>query len=249
MKEGRLAEKVAIVTGSTSGIGEATVKLFAKEGAKVVVAGRRAEKGQRVAAEIVAAGGEAIFVQTDVVKDEQVYALVDATLKKYGQIDIMVNNAGKLIEKPFLELTKEDWDNFVALDGRSYFVGMQAVLPHMLKRNYGSIVNITSHSAVKPTPKFALYCFAKAGVTHASKAIALEYADKGIRVNCILSGATLTEMTEGDLEKNEFLKKTIPMRRISSAEEQAYAALFLASDEASYLTGASIQIDGGDYPV
>jgi NADP-dependent 3-hydroxy acid dehydrogenase YdfG len=135
MKEGRIQGKVAIVTGSTSGIGEAIARLFAKEGAKVVISGRRSEKGNKITEEIRQAGGEAIFVQTDVVQDDQVQALVDATLEKYGQIDILVNNAGRIIEKPFEAFTNEDWDNFVALDGRAYFKCMQLVLPHMVKRN------------------------------------------------------------------------------------------------------------------
>lgn len=245
MDKGRLTGKVAVVTGSTSGIGEATVRLFTREGARVVVVGRRADKGTKIVAEIVEAGGEAIFCQTDMTDDNQVRAMVNEALSRYGQIDILVNNAGKIIEKPFEELTDADWDSFVALDARAYFKCMQMVLPHMVKRGCGSIVNVTSLAAIKPHPMHALYNFVKAGVTHMTKSVAMEYAPKNIRVNALLSGAVLTEMIDPDAPHFDEMTNFIPMRRASTAEEQAYAILFLASDEASYITGASLVADGG----
>jgi NAD(P)-dependent dehydrogenase (short-subunit alcohol dehydrogenase family) len=247
MKEGRLTGKVAIVTGSTSGIGEAVVRLFAKEGAKVVVSGRRAEKGAKVRDEIVKDGGEAVFVKADMTVDADIYKLVNTALETYGRIDILVNNAGRFLKKAFVDITTEDWDHFVTLDARSYFLCMQAVLPHMEKQGSGNIINVTSLFAVKPVADFAMYAFVKAGVTHMTRVVALEYADKGIRVNALLPGAVLTEMTDGN-DDNEMIEREIPMGRYSTAEEQAYSALYLACDESCYTTGSSLVADGGWYP-
>jgi NAD(P)-dependent dehydrogenase (short-subunit alcohol dehydrogenase family) len=247
MKTGRLDGKTAVITGSTSGIGESVARLFAEEGAEVVVSGRRQEKGEAVCADILSAGGEAIFVRADTTVDGDIDRLFASALDRFGRIDILVNNAGTILMKPFIEVTSEDWDRIVALDGRAYFVCMQKVLPIMEKQGAGSIVNITSLNAVKPMPPSSIYSFAKAGVTQMSKIVALEYADKGIRINCLLPGATTTEMTEA-LSDNEAVRQTLPLKRHSTAREQAYAALFLASDEAAYVTGASLIVDGGWYP-
>jgi NAD(P)-dependent dehydrogenase (short-subunit alcohol dehydrogenase family) len=240
----RLQNKVAIVTGSTSGIGEATAKLFAAEGAKVVVVGRRRENGERIVDSINSQGGEAIFVQTDMTNEEQIINLVDSTLKEFGQIDILINNAGRIIEKPFIELTNSDWDEFVALDAFSYFRAMQLVLPHMEKQSSGNIVNVTSLAAVSVMPTHALYSFVKAGITHMSKVVAAEYAGKGIRVNCLLPGVVYTEMI-ADNPNTPHMEKIIPMGRMSTPEEQAKTILFMVSDESSYMTGTSIVSDGG----
>ncbi|MEY2191178.1 SDR family NAD(P)-dependent oxidoreductase [Neobacillus sp. BF23-41] len=240
----RLQNKVAIVSGSTSGIGEATAKLFAAEGAKVVVVGRRRENGERIVDFINSQGGEAIFVQTDMTDEEKIINLVDCTLERFGQIDILINNAGRIIEKPFIELTTSDWDEFVALDAYSYFRAMQLVLPHMEKRSSGNIVNVTSLSAVSVMPTHALYSFVKAGITHMSKVVAAEYAGKGIRVNCLLPGVVYTEMI-ADNPNTPHMEKIIPLGRMSTPEEQAKTILFMVSDESSYMTGTSIVSDGG----
>lgn len=240
----RLQNKVAIVTGSTSGIGEATAKLFAAEGAKVVIVGRRSENGERIVDSILGQGGEAIFVQTDMTKEEEIINLVDITVEKYSQIDILVNNAGRIIEKPFVDLTNSDWDEFVALDAYSYFRAMQLVLPHMEKQSSGNIVNVTSLAAVSVLPTHALYSFVKAGITQMSKVVAAEYAGKGVRVNCLLPGVVYTEMI-ADNPNTPHMEKIIPMGRMSTPEEQAKTILFMVSDESSYMTGTSIVSDGG----
>jgi NAD(P)-dependent dehydrogenase (short-subunit alcohol dehydrogenase family) len=247
MKEGRLKDKTAVITGSTSGIGESTARLFAEEGAKVVLCGRRQEKGETVCAEIIAAGGEAIFIKTDITADDDIDRLFASALNRFGRIDILVNNAGTILMKPFIEVTSEDWDRIITLDGRSYFVCMQKIIPIMEKQGAGAIINVTSLNAVKPMPPSSVYSFAKAGITHMSKIVALEYADKGIRINCLLPGPTTTEMTE-TLPDSEEIRQMLPMKRHSTAKEQAYAALYLASDEAAYVTGASLIVDGGWYP-
>ena len=186
-------------------------------------------------------------MKADVTNDADIQALVNAALQKYGRIDILVNNAGRFLKKAFIDITPEDWEHFVALDARSYFISMQAVLPHMERQKSGNIINVTSLFAVKPVPSFALYAFVKAGITHMSKVVALEYADKGIRVNSFMPGAVLTEMTIGN-DDNEMIEKEIPMGRYSTPEEQAYSALYLASDESCYTTGATLVADGGWYP-
>lgn len=240
----RLRNKVAIVTGSTSGIGEATAKLFAAEGANVVVVGRRSENGEKVVDLIHRQGGKAIFVQTDMTREEQIIHLVNVTLETYGQIDILVNNAGRIIEKPFVELTHSDWDEFVTLDAYSYFRAMQLVLPHMESRKSGNIVNVTSLAAISVLPTHALYSFVKAGITHMSKVVAAEYAGKGIRVNCLLPGVVYTEMI-ADNPNTPHMEKIIPMGRMSTPEEQAKTILFMVSDDSAYMTGSSIVSDGG----
>ena len=221
----RLQGKVAIVTGSTSGIGEATAKLFAEEGAKVVIAGRREEKGREIVNAIHEKGGQAMFVQTDMVAEDDIQNLIAKTLEAHGTIDIVVNNAGRIIEKPFTELTPDDWDQFVRLDAYSYFRMMQLTLPYMEKQQSGNIVNVTSLAALSVMPTHALYSFVKAGITQMSKVVAAEYADKGIRVNCLLPGVVYTEMI-ADNPNTPHMEKMIPMGRMSTPEEQAKTILF-----------------------
>ena len=238
----RLKDKVAIITGSTSGIGEACAKVFAQEGAKVIVTGRRKDKGIAVVEAINQSGGIAHFIQADMMEEESYQMIVNETLKIFGQINILVNNAGNIIEKPFVEFSKEDWDTFVKLDAYAYFRMMQEVLPYMEKSKDGNIINVTSLAAKNVLPTHALYSFVKAGVTHMSKVVAAEYADKNIRVNNLLPGVVFTEMIK-DNPNTTNMEKMIPIGRMSTTEEQAKILLFLASDESSYLTGTSIVTD------
>ena len=247
MNEGRLAGKVAVITGSTSGIGEAIARRFAIEGAKVVIAGRRAEKGENISAQIRESGAESFFIQTDVTKDDQIRRMIETAVEIYGSLDILVNNAGTFLHKSFSNTTSEDWDHYIALDARSYFICMKTALPYMEKQGCGSIINVSSLFALKAMAGFSLYAFVKAGLTHMSRVAALEYADKGIRINCLIPGATLTEMT-ADQPDNDEIAAQIPMGRHSTPEEQAYAAVYLASDESKYATGATFVVDGGWYP-
>lgn len=240
----RLQDKVAVITGSTSGIGKAAAERFAAEGAKVIVVGRRQDRGDEITASIKSKGGEAIYIRTDMMKEEDIENLVHQTVETYGKIDVLVNNAGTIIEKPFVEITKEDWDKFVTLDAYSYLRAMQLVLPHMEKQGAGSIVNVTSLAALDNMPTHALYGFVKAGVTHMSKVVAKEYAGKGIRVNCLLPGVVDTEMIADNPNTPE-MAASLPIGRMSTPEEQANVALFLASDESSYMTGTSVVADGG----
>lgn len=244
----RLDGKVVIVTGSTSGIGKATAILCAHEGAKVTVVGRREAKGAAVVAEIERGGGEAMYVRADMTVEEDVRRVVDATMERWGRIDGLFNNAGTLIVKPTLELTREDWDAFLNLDAYSYLRMMQLVIPIMERQGGGSIVNCSSLAALdNQIDGGALYCFVKAGVNHMTHCIAAEFAGKGIRVNNIMPGVIATEMVLSGPGAEDFDKMAalMPAGRPGTALECAYAVLYLLSDESSYTSGASIVIDHG----
>lgn len=245
---GRLAGKIAVITGSTSGIGKASAVLFAWEGAKVVVVGRREDRGKAVVETIRANGGEAIYVHADMTVEADMENVVKTALDTYGRIDILFNNAGYMMNKPTLEITREDWDQYLNLDAYSYLRMMQLTLPIMEKQGGGVILNCTSLAAVDINiPDNTLYGFMKAGVNHMSRVIAEEYAGKHIRVNTLLPGLIETEMVRNgpNGEKYDFISTLNPMGRPGSILEAAYAALFLCSDESAYITATSLVIDGG----
>ncbi len=242
----RLQDKVVLITGATSGIGKASAILFAHEGAKVVLTGRRKEKGEAVLAQIREHGGEGIFVQADVTVEEDCQRIIRETMDTYGRIDCLFNNAGRLITKPTVELTRKDWEDFTNLDCYSYLRMMQLVLPIMEKQGGGSIVNDTSLAALdNQIPGGALYCFTKAGVNHMTHCIAVEYCKKNIRINNVMPGLIATEMTlEGPgAEGYDYIQSLLPVGRAADPIEVAYPVLFLLSDEASYISGASLLID------
>lgn len=238
----KLKNKVAIITGSTSGIGRATAIELVKEGAAVVITGRRQDKGKEVLNEINQLNGKAIFIEADITEENSFSKIINETLVAFGRIDILVNNAGNIIEKPFLELTKADFNAFLNLDGYAYFRMMQEVIPHM--KSGSTIVNVTSIAAINTIPTHSLYSFVKAGITQMSKGVAVEFASKGIRVNCLLPGAVNTEMIANN-PNTDMIKSMIPLGRFSSVEEQAKMIVFLVSDDSSYMTGTSLVADGG----
>lgn len=245
---GRLTDKTIVVTGGTSGIGKATAILCAHEGANVVFAGRRAEKGAVVTDEIASLGGSAVFVQADVTVEEDLRRIVDTAVERFSRIDGLFNNAGCLITKPTVEFTREDWERFTDLDAYSYLRMMQLVLPIMEQQGGGSIVNCTSLAALDNNiPGGALYCFVKAGVNHMTHCIAAEYAGKGIRVNNVLPGLIATEMVLSGpgADGFEMMQETMPAGRAGSPLEVAYAVVHLLSDESSYTSGSSLLIDHG----
>lgn len=245
---GRLAGKVAIITGSTSGIGKASAILFAWEGAKVVVVGRRTERGNATVKTIRDNGGEAIYVHADMTVEKDLDHVINTTRDIYGRIDILFNNAGYMMKKPTLDITRADWDMFLNLDAYSYLRMMQLTLPIMEKQGGGAILNCISLAAVdNKIPDNTLYGFVKAGVNHMSRVIADEFASKNIRVNTILPGLITTEMVLNgpNAEKYDYISTLNPMGRAGSALDTAYAALFLVSDESAYITGTSLVIDGG----
>jgi len=248
----RLKGKVAVVTGSGSGIGKGICELFAKEGAKVVVSSRREINGKPVADYINKNFGDAIFIKCDISKEDDINSLFKAAMEKYGTVDILINNAGVNFVKDFTSITVEDWDKVINTDLRGTFICSKNAVDSMLKNGGGTIINITSVHTYACLPGAAPYDAAKWGLVGLTKSMAVELADKNIRVNALSPGLIDTQIwkdiQDAAEDKDACLKyweANIPMRRVGSVKEVAYLALYLASDEASYVTGSNFFIDGG----
>lgn len=241
----RLKDKVCLVTGATSGIGKATAETFAREGAKVVFVGRREDRGKAVEEAIRANGGEATFVQGDLTKPEDCENIVKKTVEIYGGIDVLMNNAGVGTVKPFEAYDMaEDYDNVMTLNLKAYFLTCKAAIPYMVEKGKGNIVNIASLGAHTGMPFQASYAASKGGVVQFTKTLAVEYSKKGIRANTISPGLTLTEMVEEGSEVEAMLRSIVPGGNAGTAEGVANAAVFCASDEVPFMSGANIMIDG-----
>lgn len=241
----RLENKVIIITGATAGIGRASAVLFAKEGAKVVAAGRSIAKGEELVNEIRAAGGEAIYVPTDMQKEEDQDNLLKTTLDTYGRLDVLFNNAGVAYTVPMEEMEQEKWDWMLDLNLRAPYLMIKKCMPHLIASK-GNILNTSSISGLKATAYGYGYNTSKFGLNGLTKVLALDYAPKGVRVNAICPGLTMTDILSGvSPELIEASAQSIPMKRMAQPEEIASAALFMVSDEASYMTGQTIAIDGG----
>lgn len=244
----RLEGKVAIITGGGSGIGRATAELFAREGASVVVADYKADAGSEAVQAIKDAGGEAIFVEVDVSDSVQVQKMVQTSLDTYGGIDILFNNAGVLIFGTIPETEEKAWNRLMAINLTGAYLCSKAVIPHMIERGGGSIINTSSSTGAHDVaPNIAAYVTSKGGVTLLTKAMAVDHAKENVRVNAIAPGPTDTPMLRDNMspEELEAFAATFPMKRLGRPEELAYAALFLACDEASFVTGAILAVDGG----
>ena len=248
----RLKDKVCVVTGSGAGIGKAIAELFAEEGGKVVCSSRREVNGKPVSDALNAKGYDTIFVKCDVSKPEDVKVLFEETVKHYGRVDVLINNAGVNFVKPFLDVELEDWDRVINTDLRGTFMCTSAAVKEMVKNGGGSIVNITSVHTLACLEGAAPYDAAKWGVVGMTKSVAVELAEKGIRINALSPGLIATEIWNDILaaspnakECEEHWNDNIPQRRAGKPEEIAKAALFLASDDASYFNGANILCDGG----
>ena len=248
----RLANKVAIVTGGGSGFGEGIAHTFAREGANVVVADLREDAAERVAAAIRDAGGRARAVRADVSREADTEAMRDAALSVFGDVHIVVNNAGTTHRnKPILEVAEDEFDRVYAVNVKSIYWSARAFIPHFRQRGGGVFVNIASTAGIRPRPGLVWYNGSKGAVITASKAMAAELGPDNIRVNCVnpVIGATaLLEEFMGmpDTPENRarFLA-TIPMGRMSTPQDVANACLYLASDEAAFITGTCIEVDGG----
>jgi NAD(P)-dependent dehydrogenase (short-subunit alcohol dehydrogenase family) len=242
--------KVAIVTGGTSGIGRDTAVLFAKAGAKVVVAGRREVEGKETIDQVRAAGGDGLFVKTDVSQAPDVRALVQKTVEKFGRLDVAFNNAG--IEGNWVsiaEQSEEDWDRTIAINLRGTWLCLKHEIQQMLKQGGGgAIVNMASIAGFIAAPGAAAYCASKHGVMGLTKAAALENARAGIRVNAVCPAVIETPMAErlyGDPEFRKYALGLHPIGRFGKPMEIAEAVVWMCSDRASFLTGQSLALDGG----
>lgn len=246
-----LTGKVALVTGASSGIGRASALALSTQGAKVVVAARRLDKLEALAAEIKSHGKEALAVQMDVTKKADIDAAVAATVKEYGRLDILLNNAGVAEFAAFLDMTEAQWDKTIDTNLKGYFFVAQAAAREMAKNKWGRIIMISSIASAGVGvgfPQIAQYCASKGGVIGLVESMADELAPMGILVNAIGPGVIESEMTEGmlkDPKQAEALLARAPLKRAGKAEEIAAAVVYLASDEASYTTGATLYVDGG----
>lgn len=249
----RLTNKVAIITGAGSGFGEGMAKLFAKEGARVTVADIRKDAADRVVSEITASGGKAIAVAVDVTNGAQMQAMVQSTLNHFGKLDIMVNNAGTTHKsQSLLEVDEATFDRVYAVNVKSIFHSAKSVVPVFEKAGKGVILNISSTAAIRPRPGLAWYNGSKGAVDLLTKSLAVELASKKIRV-CALNPAMgvtalLSEFLPDGVDTPETRARiisTIPLGRFSQPEDIANAALFLVSDEAEFITGACLEVDGG----
>ena len=245
----RLLDKVTIVTGSSSGLGRAIAVLFAQEGAKVVVnANRNVAGGEETVAIIKKAGGKAILVQASVASGADCKRLVQTAVDTFGGVNILVNNAGVEIRGGVLTLTEEEWDQMLNVDLKGIFLCSKEAIPHMIKAGGGSIVNVGSVLSFDVIPERAAYCAAKAGVVGLTKALAVELAAKKINVNAIGPCNVRTPMNAhlmDDPTFYKFLVDSTPWGRVSKPSDISPAAVYLASDEADYVTGHTLYIDGG----
>jgi NAD(P)-dependent dehydrogenase (short-subunit alcohol dehydrogenase family) len=248
----RLKGKVALITGGTSGIGEATALLFAEEGAKVAITGRNQERGHRLVEKIRAAKGEAIFIRGDASLSADCQNAVAETLHSFGRLDILFNNAGVFYPQTALECSEREWDEQIDVNLKGTFLMSKFALPSMIAQGRGVIVNNSSGWGIVGGDHAVAYCASKGGVVLMTKAMAIDHGRQGIRVNCICPGDVDTPMLPVDaklrsLSWDGYLAgcSERPLGRIGTPDEIAKAVLFLASDDSSFMTGAALVVDGG----
>jgi len=247
----RLKDKVALITGASVGIGQCTALLFAREGARLVINSQSA-RGEAVAEQITCAGGQAIFVQGSVADVADARRMVERAVEEFGRLDILVNNAGIVIPGTVDNMAVEDWDRTMAVNVRGVFLMSKFAAEQMLRQGGGVIVHNASVAGVKGLKDRAAYSASKGAVVALTKAMAADYVDKKIRVNCVNPGTTLTPSLQDRINafddpeeaKQMFIARQ-PMGRLGEPEEIAAGILYLASDEASFVTGAALNIDGG----
>ena len=245
----RLEGKVAIITGGARGQGATEARMFAREGARVVIGDVRDELGMQVEAEIRELGGEAVYLHLDVTSADDWQRAIDTAEQQFGKVDVLVNNAAIVLRKDIEETTSDDWDNIMAVNAKGVFLGTRAVIPAMRRAGGGSIVNISSISGLVAVGPPA-YIATKGAVRLFTKSTAIQYASENIRANSIHPGSVDTDMRREGLgsqttEEIQARVDNIPLGRVGTTEDISYGALFLASDESSFMTGSEVVIDGG----
>lgn len=247
----KLKSKVAIITGAGQGIGRGIAIAFAKEGASLVLAGRRLDKVKEVSEEIQLCGRHSLPIKADVTFKNEVEKMVEKTLKEFDRIDILVNNAGILKAGLVVEMKEEEWDEVIDINLKGTFLCSQRVAREMAKRKSGKILNISSNVSIIPRVKDAAYCASKAGVTQFSRVLALELAPYNINVNVLCPGSTDTELMRG-LSKERIIlgdltefRLGIPLGKLATVEDHVRMAVFLCSEDSNHITGQSFVVDGG----
>lgn len=244
----RLADKVAIITGGASGIGQATALLFAMEGAKVVVADLNEAGSHETVEQIRSAGGEATAVLTDVTSAKGVENLVQSTCNAYDKLDVLFTGAGIAMRLPVVELPEEDWDRCIAINLKGIYLCCKYAIPEMIKNGEGSIISVSSIYGIVGSKNRAAYLASKGGVANLTRGMALDYAADNIRANCICPGFTDTPLVRSIVKTQaeyQSLAGQHPMGRLATPQDIAFGALYLASDEAAFVTGITLPIDGG----
>ena len=248
----RLRGKTALITGGAGGIGRATALLFAGEGAAVAIVDLNEEAGQQVFREISVAGGRAVFERADVTRAADCLRVAERTVHEFGDIHILFNNAGIIRRASVIEISEQDWDAVMAVNVKSIFLMCREVIPFMAKAEGGSIINTASGWGLAGGPRAAAYCASKGAVVLMTKAMATDHGRQKIRVNCICPGDTDTAMLRHEARQlgeaeNRFLRESAnrPLGRVGKPEEIARAALYLASDASSFVTGTALVVDGG----
>ena len=244
----RLEGKVALISGGARGQGAVEARLFASEGAKVVIGDILDDLGRQVEAEIAEAGGDITYVHLDVTSESDWEDAVRAAVDGYGKLDILVNNAGILIRASVEDTTVEDWDRLMDINAKGVFLGTRAAIPAMRDAGGGSIINISSVAGLQGSPQSAAYSSTKGAVRILTKSTAVQYAKENIRCNSVHPGIIYTDMTSDSLDTEEGQRNwmsRVPLRRLGQSEDVANGVLFLASDESSYVTGSELVIDGG----
>ncbi len=244
----RLDGKVALITGGAKGQGATEARLFSKEGASVVIADILETEGRALQAEINEMGGTAEFVNLDVTSSKHWGNAIDTAVKRFGKLNVLINNAGIYSRTTIEDTTEEEWDRIMEVNAKGVFLGMKYAVPAMRSAGGGSIVNISSTAGLVGSPRGSAYPTSKGGVRILTKALAIQHAKDGIRANSIHPGPIDTDMIADNIGTPEGLAASVsrvPMGRVGTVEDVAYGALFLASDESSFMTGSELVIDGG----
>src|SRR5437867_6449612 len=252
----KLQDKVSIITGAASGIGKATAVVFAREGARVMCADVNEQGAEATARQIQDTGGEAASFRADVAKEEDVRAMVAATVQRWGRLDVLYNNAGIGFGMPVTQVPVDEWDRLIDINLRGVFLGCKHAIPEMLKNGGGAIVSTASDAGLRGTAMLSPYCASKGGVVLLTKSLAVEWGAMGIRVNCVCPGVIRTPILDPFLQRAqamgatpeelwERMARAHPVGRVGEPEEVGQAVAFLASDEASFITGVALPVDGG----